>query len=189
VDPTQIAPLAMEPTMHRALHYHPGAVIALRRSKAEKRLVVTDGRPQPQPMDTAGAVIVTRSDHPKAGIKHLTGFGASTGFYLRPGEPVVAPAARAVRAALKSADLEARQVARLILAGLRGIGDDEIADAAGFQPSTLVERSRPDGDLGYATGMIALIDALESEDSGPVLIVSASGLGLESAYAIVLERT
>lgn len=188
IDPAAIVPLALEPTMHRALHYHPGAILALRRSASEGRPVIMDGSPAKTPMDTAGAIVVTRSDHPKSGDLSLTGFGASTGPYLRPGEAVTAPVARAIAAAIKSANLEVKQVSRVVVGGLAGVDSKEIAEAAGIEPAVFAMRNRDAADLGYATGLIALVDALESGGSGPTLIVSGSGLGMESAYAVILER-
>lgn len=188
VDPAAIAPLALEPTMHGALHYHPGAVLAMRRSAAEGRPVVTQAAEDFVPMDTACALVVTSAGHPKTGGQDLVGFGASTGPYLRPGEPVAAPTGRAIAAALKSAGITAGDLTMVVIGGLRGVSNEEIAKAGGIATALFAPRSDVDGDLGYATGLVALIQALQANSPGHVLVVSGSGLGMESAYAVVLER-
>lgn len=188
VDPTAIAPLALEPTMHRALHYHPGAVLAMRRSASESRPVVTQAGNDLVPMDTASALVVTRAGHPKAGEQELIGFGASTGPYLRPGEPVVAPTGRAITAALKSAGIAADNLEGVVIGGLHGVPNEEIAEAGGIASALFAPRDHVDSDLGYATGLVALIQALQADRTGHVMVVSGSGLGMESAYAVILER-
>ena len=189
VDPSAIPALAMEPTMHRALGYNPAAVLSLRQSFETGRPVFTHASPSLVPHDTAAAVIITAEGHKHAGDLVLTGFGASTGPYLRPGEPVLAPLQRAVSAALAKAGRSAKDVARLQVGGMLRIESAEIAAALGVPVAAIVRQDPLASDLGYATGLVALVTALEDPADGPMLVVSASGLGLESANAILVERT
>jgi acetyl-CoA acetyltransferase len=188
VDPAAIPALAMEPTLHRALGYHPDAVLRLRESYETKAIVATTGMPKLEPLDTAAAIIITKPDHPNAGKYLLSGFGASTGAYLRPGEPVLMPAAAAAAAALKSAGLTAKDVVRVYIGGLHRISDGQISGALGIPVEAIARESVRAADLGYAAGLVALINALNRSIEGPTLVVSAAGLGMESANAVVLEK-
>ena len=188
VDPAAIPALAMEPTMHRALGYNPDAVVSLRESYATGVLVLTTGAPKLEPHDTAAAVIITNGTHPRAGAYVLTGFGASNGPYLRPGEPVLAPTQRAVAAALKSAGISVSDIVRVHVGGLQRIDSAVLAATLGIPATAFVRENRQAADLGYAAGLVALTNALNSGIDGPTLVVSAAGLGLESANAVVLEK-
>jgi hypothetical protein len=188
VDPAAIPALAMEPTMHRALGYHPDAVLSLRRSWETKLPVITTGTPMLAPHDTAAAVIIARPDHPCAGEYMFTGFGSSTGPYLRPGEPVVAPTQRAVAAALKSAGLNASNVVAVHVGGLHRIDSADLSVALGISLEAFVRQRPQSADLGYAAGLVALTNALDATVEGPTLVISAAGLGMENAHALVLEK-
>jgi hypothetical protein len=186
VNPTAIPVLAMEPTMHRALGYHPDAVLNLRESQSTHSLVFTTGVPALEPRDTAAAVVMTRPDHPTAGRYQIIGFGSSTGPYLKPGEPVLAPTQRAVAAALKSAGIPVSDICRVHIGGLHRINSEEIASALGIGAGTIVREVPQAADLGYAAGLVAMVNALNDDAEGPKLILSAAGLGMESANAVVL---
>jgi hypothetical protein len=188
VDPAAIPALAMEPTMHRALGYHPDAVLSLRRSWETKSPVMTSGTPRLAPHDTAAAVIIASPDHPCAGEYMFTGFGSSTGPYLRPGEPVLAPTQRAVAAALKSSGLNASKVVRVHVGGLHRIDSADLSVALGISLEAFVRQRPQSADLGYAAGLVALTNALDATVEGPTLVISAAGLGMESAHALVLEK-
>jgi hypothetical protein len=188
VDPAAIPALAMEPTLHRALGYHPDAVLSLRQSYETGTPVVTTGAPKLEPHDTAAAIIITHADHPSVGRYTLTGFGASTGPYLRPGDPVLAPTQRAVAATLKSAGVALEDIVRVHVGGLHRILSTDLASALGLPVEAFVRESKQAADLGYAAGLVALVNALESAVEGLILVISAAGLGLESANAVLLEK-
>lgn len=189
VDPRAIPALAMEPTMHRALGYDPEAVLGLRRSFESSRPTLTSGIPPIEPRDTAAAVIMTDSRHTKAGDRTLTGFGSSTGPYLRPGEAVLAPTQRAVAAALDKAGLAIGDIVRVHVGGMHRIATDELSATLGVDKQLIVRETPQQADLGYAAGLVSLVSALEEGAVGATLVISACGLGLESANAIIVERT
>ena len=187
VNPEAIRPLALEPTMHRALHYHPGAVLGLRRSHETQAPVFT-GTEVTQPRDTATAVILTGAGNPLAGAYALTGFGSSTGPYLRPGEPVLAPLQRAIAAALKSAGSTSHAIGAVYVGGFLPVDSTDLAAALDLPVDKIVRQDPPSADLGYAAGLVALTNALNDHVEGVTLVISGAGLGLESANAVVLEK-
>ena len=189
VDPQAIRPLALEPTMHRALGYHPDAVLSLRQSQETGVPVFTTAATAVKPCDTAAALILTSADHPLAGTNALTGFGSSTGPYLRPGEPVLAPLQRAVDAALKSAGATGEAITAVYVGGYTPIASTELAAALDLPVAKIVRQNPQPAELGYAAGLVALANALNDRVEGLTLIVSGAGLGLEYANAVVLEKT
>jgi hypothetical protein len=187
-EPTAIPALAMEPTTHRALGYHPDAVLSLRRSAERGEIVVTKVPAEPVvASDAAVAVVLTSADHPPARRIRVTGVGAMTGPYLRPGEPVLGPVSSAGRAALTMSGLDSASVDKIYVGGMSRVDDDEIASALGIAPERLVRSGRYH-DIGYAAGLYAVVDALRRGVDGPTLVACANGLGLESAHAIILEE-
>ncbi|MCU1480938.1 MAG: hypothetical protein JWQ19_1724 [Subtercola sp.] len=186
VDPAAIPALALEPSMHRSLKYHPDAILSLRESQESGTIVLTDAAPL-QPNDTAAAVVITTDGHPKAGDLVLSGFGSSTGPYLRPGEPVLKPTQSAVAAALKFAAVPISDVRRIFVGGLHRISSADIAEALSVPESSIVREDPQTADLGYAAGLVALVHALELGIDGPTLVISAAGLGVESANAVLVE--
>lgn len=188
VNPAAIQALAMEPSLHRALRYNPEAILSLRKSCENRTLVLTTGVPALEPRDTAAAIIITRADHPSAGTYELAGFGSSTGAYLRPGQPVLLPTKTAVAAALRSAGLRASDIVRAYVGGLHRIDSKDLSVALGIPFEAIVRESRQTADVGYAAGLVALANALNSSSEGPMLVVSGAGLGVESANAVVLQK-
>ena len=188
VNPEAIRPLALEPTMHRALGYHPDAVLGLRKSQEAGVPTITGAATPPQPCDTAAALVLTDAGNPLAGAYALTGFGSSTGPYLRPGEPVLAPLQRAAVAAVKSAGISVESIDAVYVGGFLPINDGELAAALGLPVGKIVRQNPPSADLGYAAGLVALANALNDGVEGATLIVSGAGLGLESVNAVVLEK-
>ncbi|WP_454883166.1 hypothetical protein [Sphingomonas oryzagri] len=189
VDPQAIPALAMEPTMHRALGYDPEAVLELRRSFETGSVTRTSGSPPLEPRDTAAAVIITADGHARAGDRVLTGFGSSTGPYLRPGEAVLAPTLRAVSAALDKAGLSIADIVRVHVGGMHRIDTNELGKALGVTDDIIVREQPQQADLGYAAGLVSLVSALTEGTIGATLVISAGGLGLASANAIIVERT
>jgi hypothetical protein len=118
----------------------------------------------------------------------FTDFGSSTGPYLRPGEPVLAPTQRAVAAALKSAGLNASNVVAVHVGGLHRIDSADLSVALGIPFEAFVRQRPQSADLGYAAGLVALTNALDATVEGPTLVISAAGLGMENAHALVLEK-
>ncbi len=188
VNPEAIRPLALEPTMHRALGYHPDAVLGLRQSGEIGAPTFTTAATAVQPRDTAAAVILTDAGNPLAGAYVLTGFGSSTGPYLRPGEPILAPLQRAVAAALKSAGTTGEAIGVIYVGGFSPIASPDLAAALGLPVDRIVRQDPPSADLGYAAGLVALANALNDDVAGVTLVVSGAGLGLESVNAVVLEK-
>lgn len=188
VNPEAIRPLALEPTMHRALGYHPDAVLGLRQSQETGLATMTDGAAPAQPRDTAAAVVLTQAGHPSAGHYALTGFGCSTGPYLRPGEPVLAPLQRATTAALKSAGISIEAVAAVYVGGFAPIASAALAAALDLPVAKIVRQDPPTADLGYAAGLVTLTNALNDGSEGVTIVISGAGLGLESVNAVVLEK-
>ncbi len=188
VNPEAIRPLALEPTMHRALNYHPDAVLNLRKSQEAGKPIITAFVTPTQPRDTAAAVILTDTDNPLAGPYTLIGFGCSTGPYLRPGEPVLAPLQRATAAALKSAGTTREKLAAVYVGGFAPIENADLAAALDLPMDKIIRQNPRSADLGYAAGLVAMTNALNDRVEGVVLIVSGAGLGLESVNAVVLEK-
>jgi hypothetical protein len=71
--------------------------------------------------------------------------------------------------------------------GLHEIGDAELADAFGAPESVISRQADRDMDLGYAAGLVGLIDVLAAATSGPAVVVSGGGLAYENAHAVVVE--
>lgn len=186
VNPEAIRALALEPTMHRALGYHPDAVLGLRKSK-ETGAPVFVAATATQPCDTAAAIILTRASQ-RSGDYALTGFGSSTGPYLRPGEPVLAPLQRAAEAALKWAGVVSDALGAVYVGGFLSVQSADLAAALGLPVGKIVRQNSQSDDLGYAAGLVALANALNDGVDGLTLVVSGAGLGLESVNAVVLEK-
>lgn len=187
VDPEAIRPLALEPTMHRALGYHPDAVLSLRKSQETGTPVFT-AAPTTQPRDTSAAIILTRAGNQPSSTYELTGFGCSTGPYLRPGEPVLAPLQRATAAALKSAGVAHDAIGAVYVGGFMPVQSADLAAALDLPVGKIVRQNPQSDDLGYAAGLVALANALNDGVAGVTLVVSGAGLGLESVNAVVLEK-
>lgn len=185
-DPRAIPALAMEPAMTRALGYHPDAVLRLRESAETGTITVTGDRPL-DPQDASVALIITRDDPAKPSAVNLIGTGASMGPYMRPGEPVLAPAATAAAAALRRGGKSASELTSVYVAGMHRITDDALAAAVGVPVSKIIRQTPAWGDLGYAAGLLSVGAALTAGVHGLVLVVSAGGLGYENAHSILLE--
>lgn len=184
VSPEAIPALALEPSMHRGLGYHPDAVLSLRRS-AETGTVVTTGPAPLEPHDGAAAIVLVGPDRTADARAAVVGTGASTGPYLRPGEPVLGPVAAAAAAACRSAGVAVTDLAGVLVAGVHAIDDAELAEAVGVSVERLSRAPRRWVDTGYAAGLLGLDAALD--EPGTRLVVSAGGLGVENAHAVVVE--
>jgi hypothetical protein len=181
-----ILPLALEPVYTRGLKFHPGAVLSLRTSSETGQLTIVEPT-RIEPSDVAAALIVTASVSAYCVRGSLIGLGAATGRYLHPGGLVLAPVSQAASSALRAAGRSAAEVNRFHIAGLHQISDAEIAGAVGVPENRAVRPEWRWADQGYAAGLQAVHDALVSEDPGLALVVSGGGLGLEAAYAAVVE--
>jgi hypothetical protein len=189
VDAFAIPALALEPAVQRPLGYHPDAVLALRRS-AETGSITTTSQPPLDLRDTASAFILSAAVPANGRILGVvTGVGASTGPYLKPGEPVLKPVQEAVSRALDMAARRIEDIAKVFVGGMARVDASEIARALGVPEEAVVAQDPPGADLGYAAGGRALSSALAAGSPEPVLVLSASGLGLESANALVLEQS
>ncbi|MFC4945786.1 hypothetical protein [Pseudonocardia sp. GCM10023141] len=186
VDPAAIPALAMEPAMHRGLGYHPDAVLALRRSQETGTVTLTEPS-RIEPHDAAAAIVLVSPARTGSARVCVVGTGASTGPYLRPGEPVMAPARAAAAAACRVAGTESSALAAVVVAGMHTIDDDELCAAFGVTLERLVRAPRRWADTGYATGLLGVDAALDESEPGLRLVVSAGGIGMENAHAVVLE--
>jgi acetyl-CoA acetyltransferase len=185
-DRDSILPLGLEPVYSRGLGFHPGVALALRASAeqaAPTRLTPTVVRSA----DVATALILTRPTAGRRRRADVVGIGASTGPYLRPGDAVLAPVAKAAAAALASAGRKAGDVSRVRVGGMQHLDDAPIADAVGVPVDLVASRPERDVDLGYAAGLHALLRGLEPPDSGITLVIAGGGLSMETAYAAVVE--
>lgn len=185
-DPLSIDALSMEPVMNRALNYHPDAVLSLRRSFELGEIVPTVPTAR-YPMDTASAMIIVAGGDDRSRPVRVTGSGSAMGPYLRPGEPVLQPVAKAAEAALRSSRLTATDLGAVRVVGMSRVSSAEFAAALGVAESVIIRQAPVGIDLGYAGGLTAVTDALVGGVDRPTLFVSAGGLGLENAHAIVLE--
>jgi hypothetical protein len=182
-----VLPLAMEPVFHRDLGFHPGAILELRRSAESGSATLTEGRSL-EPRDVAVATVLVADGTP--GTRgHVVGFGASTGPYLRAGEPVLEPVRSAAAAACSRAGIASTDLSAVHVAGLARVDDAALAGALGVSADALVRPKEPWGDLGYAAGLTAMQRASASSSAGHQLVISAGGLGYENAFAIVLEQS
>jgi hypothetical protein len=184
--PSAIAPLALEPAFHRALAVHPDAFLAMRASAERSAITVLSHRER-VPVDAAVAVVITRTGHAKAGPISLTGFGSCTGPYLRPGVQVLGPTLEAGRRACAGAGVTIAELASVVVGSLDPVDDDELAEGFGI-PVTRINRAGQRGlDLGYASGLMALDSVVAAAAPGRHLVVSAGGVGLDNAHAVVVE--
>jgi hypothetical protein len=142
---------------------------------------------EPTPSDAAVAIVIARADHDKAGSSALVGFGSSTGAYLRPGEPVLAPVVAAGQRACDSAGVTFPGLASIVVGGLDVVHNEELASAFGVQEANIDRADQRTLDLGYAGGLLALERTLAAGESGRHLVVSAGGIGLDNAHAVVVE--
>jgi len=95
----------------------------------------------------------------------------------------------AVSRALDMAARRIEDIAKVFVGGMARVDASEIARALGVPEEAVVAQDPPGADLGYAAGGRALSSALAAGSPEPVLVLSASGLGLESANALVLEQS
>jgi hypothetical protein len=181
-----IVPLALEPALHRSLHFHPDAVFALRESAEHKR-PATVLPSKIVSRDVANALIVTENGSSRRRRGSVLGVGAATGPYLRPGDPVLAPVASAARAALASAGRGFEELRSVRVADLQAIDDVDIAAALGVAESVVLRQQERQADLGYAAGLNGVHEAMTVGDPGLCLVVSAGGLGLENSYAVLVD--
>jgi hypothetical protein len=184
-DPAAILPLAIEPALHRALHFHPGAIVQLRASAQTGQATVTAPRVL-RPVDTAAAVVLVPDGAGGRGAR-LTGFGASMGPYLLPHGDVLTPVRTAVVDACTRAGRTPADLRQVHVVGMHEIDNVELADAFGVPESVISRQADRDMDLGYAAGLVGLIDVLAAGPSGPAVVVSGGGLAYENAHAVVVE--
>lgn len=181
-----IRPLAMEPSMHRALGYSPDAVLQLRQS-AEQGRPTTTAIAELAAADVAGAMVLVGTGHRAASSTELVGFGASMGRYLRPGEPVLEPVQKAFRDACDRAQVSPGDLTSVIVAGMPAIDEAAFANAFGVLEARITRPGDRYADLGYAAGIAGVLDTIESQERGFALVVSGGGLGYENAHAVVVE--
>jgi hypothetical protein len=181
-----IRPLAMEPTMHRALGYSPDAVLGLRQS-AERGRPTTTAIAELAPADVAGAMVLVGTGHRAASSTRFVGFGASMGRYLTPGEPVLQPVQKAFSDACDRAGVSPTDLKSVVVAGMAAIDESAFAEAFGVPEGRINRPGERFDDLGYAAGIAGVLGALDSVGNGLSLIVSGGGLGYENAHAVVVE--
>jgi hypothetical protein len=95
---------------------------------------------------------------------------------------------RAVDIAFADAGITAVDVGTIWTSAFHDVRDDDLRRWCRL-PSAPLKRSEPVGiDIGYAAGLNSLIDALTSDGEGIHLVVSASGSGYQSGFAVVVAR-
>lgn len=182
-----ISPLCLEPAFHRPLTFHPDAVFQLRESYNRGVPTVTFGT-NAVPADTAAAAVLTLNRE-EAGSHSpaIVGFGSWTGHYLGPSDAVTDSLVAAVEGALATADKDRDEIGQVYLADLGALEDDRIRRVLGL-PGASISRVEPqEADVGYAAGLLALVEAASQADQGLVLVASAGGPGLQSANAVLVE--
>jgi hypothetical protein len=181
-----MAPLALEPAFHRDLIADPAVVHQLRESDTLGHATVTRAS-QTWPADTAVALVLTSDGEAASHMPALVGFGASMGPYLRPGEDVTVPLADAVTRACDMAGVDRSELQHVYLAGVRRLQSDRIRAALALAQQPIVDLEWKDADVGYAAGLLALCDAVRSAAPGRSLVASVSGVGMQSANAVIME--
>jgi hypothetical protein len=186
--PDAIKPLALEPAFHRDLGFHPDAIVALRESVDTGSFTFT-APGHTRPSDSAGAVILTGNDHVGPRDATVRGFGSAMGPYLRPGTPLLEPLRSAASRACQQAGTSPTELSFVMIAGLQEVTDAALSAALGVPAAILVRAATRWADVGYAAGLLGVISALDSEQRGLSLVVSAGGIGLENAYAAVVQTS
>lgn len=187
-DADRIWPLAMEPVYHGGLHFHPAAIDGLRRSRDEGRPTTTVTS-SASAGDVAVAAVVTAPGHPAPSSCMLTGFGASMGSYLVPNNPWLQSLHEAVDRACENASVSLSSVDRIVFAGMQDASEATLASSLQVPVERLTRQGAGCMDLGYAAGLTAVVEELEGESTGRILIASAGGIGLQNTYAVVLEKS
>lgn len=186
VDLHAIDPLSLEPAFHRGLGIGPREIRGLRESAASGAVATVDESTR-WGADTAVTLVLGPAEGDGTG-PFLTGFGSAMGRYLVPGDPLLEPAATAARRAVESAGHASTAVPRVYVAGMDSFDDDEVRRSFDLGDHCEVVRPLPDGaEVGYASGLFALRQALVAGQSGLSLVVCAGGVGLQSAHAVVME--
>jgi hypothetical protein len=180
-----IVGLAMEPAFARGLGYHPSAVASLRESAATGAPTIVAPETVDS-MDVATALILTRPGRTNTSFGSVRSFGAATGSYLVPRQPLLEPLATSAQRALDVAGQRRADLTGVWVAGLVGISDTQIALALGVEQSHIRRPLGARADLGYAAGLTALNHAL-SDAKGPALLVAGGGIGQENTFATVVE--
>jgi hypothetical protein len=183
--PEAIRHLALEPVFARDLGYHPEAILGLIRSAASSAATITAGSDL-VPHDTAVAFVVTGSP-PTHRDRHTSvlGVGGSMAGYLRTRDSIMEPVVAATKDAMRGLDHSVEDVDAVVVSGLHQVADDAVAEALGVDLDRIVRQSDRWADLGYAAGMSGVEQA--SRFGGLSLVVSAGGIGLENAFAALVE--
>ncbi len=184
--PAAIKALGMEPAFHRDLGMHPDAIVSLRQSHDGRAVTITAPHDL-QPTDSAVAMVFAASDGAGAGTTSLIGFGSATGRYLVPGSPLLESLSSAATQACARADVERERLGSVVVAGLQQIPDEDLCEALGVADGSLRRLAPRWGDVGYAAGLLGVNTVVEAGEPGLSLVVSAGGIGLENAYAAILE--
>lgn len=184
--PSAMAPLTLEPVFHRDLIADPVVVRQLRESEALGHITVT--RPsETWPADTAVAMVLTADREATSGKPALVGFGASMGPYLRPGEDLTAPLADAVQRACDMAGCDRSELRQVYIVGVEALGHERVRAALALVEQPIVDLEWQGADVGYAAGLLALCAAARSAPPGRSLAASVSGVGMQSANAVIME--
>jgi hypothetical protein len=184
--PEAIAPLAMEPAFHRDLGIHPAAIVSLRQSHDDGAVAITAPH-ELQPTDSAIAMVFRTSTGAGAGTASLIGFGSATGRYLVPGSPLLESLSAAATEACGRANIERASLGSVVVAGLQQIPDEDLCDALGVGDGSLQRLAPRWGHVGYAAVLLGINAVLEAGKPGLSLVVSAGGIGLDNAYAAVVD--
>jgi hypothetical protein len=175
-------PWGIEPAFHRPLGLTSSHVAALQRSEWRGETTIAENFSLTGG-DVAVSLILTKPDEGSQRHRSFLGAGWSSGPYLRTTGSPLYPVTEAASRAVADAGLEMDSIEAVHVGGFFDISDDEIREAIGA-PSPL-NRSEHSLELGYATGLVAVLDALEGP--GPRLVISRAGVGTSRAYAAVVS--
>jgi hypothetical protein len=184
--PDAIKPLGLEPAFHRDLKMNPDAIVSLRESRDGGGVAITAPH-ELRPTDTAVAMVLTTARHESAGPASIIGVGSAMGPYLRPEAPLLEPVRAAAIEACRCAGVTKDELDAVVVAGLQRVSDDALCEALGVSDQSLRRLAPRWGDVGYAAGLLGVNSVLQAGEPGRSLVVSAGGIGLENAYAAVME--
>lgn len=176
-------PWAVEPAFHRPLGFRGATVASLQRSRWKGQTTfVTE--PTPRGGDAAVSLVIAPPTERPDRRGRLLGAGWSAGPYLLPSDSPLTPLREAVDRALVDAGIARHDVDALQCGGFFDITDSELQNAAAvLRPVRRTDLNTL--ELGYATGLLALVDALRHP--GLTLVISRAGIGTSRAYATIVE--
>lgn len=179
-----MAPLSLEPAFYRSLGFAPAVIQGLRDSFHLQRPTLSSKNHR-WPADTAVGIVISQGDGGMG--TELIGFGGSMGRYLVPDDVSGAPIRDAVSRACRMASTDLAEIDRIYAIGLES-WDAELVTCLGLTNQEIRHVEPLGADIGYAAGLHALCSAVhDSYRGGCSLVVSTSGIAMQSAHAVVVK--